>query len=93
MTKGFSKGREPLISVLPMKKSDITPYMDQHMNMQTQFTRFTGMHILHKLCNQSNPIFFTTVWHVCGTFDCGLDRSMDIHNGVNSPSNASRTQE
>lgn len=41
------------VRATPMKKTDITPYMDQHVTMQTQLTRFTGMRIMHNYRNIS----------------------------------------
>ena len=37
----------------PARKTDINPYMDQHVTMQVQITRFTGMRILHNYRNIS----------------------------------------
>ena len=37
----------------PARKTDMNPYMDQHVTIQTQITRFTGMRIMHNYRNIS----------------------------------------
>lgn len=37
----------------PARRTDTTPYMDQHITMQVQITRFTGMRIMHNYRNIS----------------------------------------
>jgi hypothetical protein len=37
----------------PARRTDTQPYMDQHITMQVQITRFTGMRIMHNYRNIS----------------------------------------
>ena len=37
----------------PMKKTDITPLVDEHVTLQVQLTRYTGLRIMHNYRNIS----------------------------------------
>ena len=37
----------------PARKTDIHPYVDQHITLQVQITRFTGLRIMHNYRNIS----------------------------------------